>query len=90
MGLIVAGLRIYWKAYLDRKRVSTHEDGYPESLIEVQDLAQNETVGLPKIEIDRVSKKLDDFEAKMVEKMRRDMKNIEEKIVDIWRKIDSS
>ena len=78
---MVAGLGIYWKAYLDRKRELTHKDQCQGNTIEVQDLTKNDTVGISKPEIDSVDAKLDHFEAKLIETMRKDMRNIEEKII---------
>ena len=79
---MVASLRIYWRAHLDRNsRELTEEDGCPVNLMEVQDPTKANTVGNLKIE-DRVNTKLDHFEAKIIETIRKDMENIEEKLIE--------
>ena len=77
----VSGLGVYLKAVLDRNREMSKEKHSPGVLIEVQDLAQIESVGALKIETDRINIKLSDFKAQIIETFRKDIERSEEKII---------
>ena len=80
MKVTLVSLRAYWKAYLDRKRGLSNEDGHPVTLTDVQDISRDETVGTPKIEIqDMVRTMLNDFKDEIIETLREDMENIEKR-----------
>ena len=86
--VMIAGVKVYYRACLDRNREINHENSYPSILIEVNDLVQNDTVETLKIEIGRIDAKIDDFKAfvetelvETLKTLRIDMERSEEKII---------
>ena len=78
---MVAGIRIYWKAMINRSREMGHQDDRPETFIEVQGITQNEQAGTLNTEIERLNQKMNDFKAEIIETLRKDMEKCEEKII---------
>ena len=82
--VMLAGLRIYFRACLDRNKKIDPEQSSPGILNEVHDLVKNDTVETLKIEMDELDKKINDFKTEIVETMkalRKDMKKTEEQIM---------
>ena len=86
--VMVAGVKLYCRACLDRNRDINHEHSYPSILIEVDGLVQNDTIETLKIEIDGIDRKINEFksfvETEIVETLktlRIDMEECEEKII---------
>ena len=67
MRTMVARLRIYWKAKKNENREMGHEDDCPRTLVEVDELTQNVTVGTLKIEMDRINAKMNDLKSDIIE-----------------------
>ena len=61
--VMVAGVKVYCRACLDRNREINHENSYPSILIEVDDLVQNDTVETLKIEIGGIDTKINNLKA---------------------------
>ena len=71
--LMFAGLKIFWNAYLKRKRQLGRDDSGPDGVIEVQNSVPSEYVSTMKIEIDKINRNISDFKAEIIEIMRKDM-----------------
>ena len=68
---MVAGLQMFWTTCRDRNRELCRKDDVPGISIDVQS-QHNETVDTIKIEIDRINKKVDDFQSETIETLRKD------------------
>ena len=81
---MVAGLKMYYRACLDRSRRVNTENSYPGILNEAHGSAQNDTVETSKMEIDVIETKINDFKAEIKETMKTlitDMEKRQEKII---------
>ena len=83
--VMLAGLRIYCRACLDRNEKIDPESSSPGILNEVHGLVQNITVETLKIEIDEINKSNNDFKTEILETLKAfgiDMKKGEEQIIE--------
>ena len=81
---MVAGLKMYYRACLDRNRRVNTENSYPGILNEAHGSAQNDTVETSKKEIDVIKTTINDFKAEIEETLKMlitDMEKRQEKII---------
>ena len=71
--LMFAGLKIFWDAYLKRKRQLGRDDCGPDGAKEVQNSVPSEHVSTMKIEIDKINRNISDFKAEIIEIIRKGM-----------------